>query len=282
MISLNFSDNEIREQVLDFMRSLNCYPADNNNLILDGYIHRYKLKGDKSGEYSGAYCIYADGVLPAGWVEDWHSGKAITWHYDTTTLSQEQRDYFNSDEFRKKSEAERNRREKERQAKQAEAAERSRILWEALKEAPGNHPYLKKKQVFPYGIRINSENKLAIPLRDINGNVKSIQWISPDGSKRFQPDTALEGLFWSIGLDTLKPADFDGVILLGEGFATMAKLYELTGKPCVAGISCYFMKSVAEAIMRHYPHARIIVMADNDKVTEDRRGYNPGSEPSFD
>ncbi len=136
--------------------------------------------------------------------------------------------------------------------------------------------YLKNKQVFPYGIRINSENKLAVPLRNINGIVKSIQWINPDGSKRFQQDTSLDGLFWSIGLDTLNTSDFEGVILLGEGFATMAKLYELTGKPCVAGLSCYSLKAIAQAIKSKYFKCKIIVMADNDWATEAKRGFNPG------
>ena len=269
----NINIFEIEQQVLDFMRDNNAEPATSISLILDGQIHRYKIQGDKRGEYSGAYCIHTDG-LPAGWIEDWHTGSPVKWHFDMSSMHQEQRDYFNSPDYQAKIKKDKIKREKELKAKQAEAAERSRILIQTLPDAPENHPYLQAKQVYPYGVKINND-ALAVPLRDIDGNVRSIQWISPDGEKRFQPDTALDGVFWSIALDTVSQNP-DSVILLGEGFATMAKVHELTNLPCVAGISCYFMASVAKALKKKFTASRLVIIADNDKATELRRGFNPG------
>lgn len=279
MLLNQFSDFDIQQQVLDFMRSIDCEPADNSSLVMDGNIHRYRLSGDKKGELSGAYCIHTDG-LPAGWVEDWHTGNAVKWRFNTSGLSQEQRDYFNSQEFRKKAEEDYKRKEAKRKQKQAEASEHARILWESLKEAPETHPYLKAKQVYPYGIRVN-DSSLAVPLRDINNNIMSIQWIDAEGSKRFFTDAPLDGAFWSIALDTLKEHP-DYPILLGEGFATMAKVHELTSCPCVAAISCYFLKNVAEKLKAKYSKSKIIILADNDIATEAKRGFNPGISHAMD
>lgn len=276
MTDIQISVTEIEQQVLASMSELGVTPASYESLQLDGELHRYDIDGDKRGSKNGVYSIHTDNI-PAGFIQDWKRGVKEKWRYKGANLTAEQEAYYDSDEYRKKYEAEQKQREEERKKKQAEAADRSRIFIETLPEAPENHPYLKKKQVYPYGVKI-SGSTLAIPLRDIDGAVKSVQWIDTDGFKKFQPDTSITGLFWNVGLDTVKEkeADFDGVILLGEGFATMAKVYELTNKPCISALNCYGLKPVAERLKKKYPKSRIIITADNDKGTEIKRDFNPG------
>ena len=271
-----FNDEEIERQVLDFMASINASPAAYEKLVFDGSLHRYDIDGEKRGRKSGAYIIHTDG-FPAGFIQNWKIGVKEKWKFDTTGLPEEQRQYFNSEEYRRQEEEREKRqqeREQKRKEKQIEAAEYSRIFWETLKEASENHEYLQKKHIKPLGVRTNGL-QLAIPLRNIQGIVKSIQWIDIDGKKRFQPNTAIDGLFWSVGLENI-PIDVENTILLGEGFATMAKIHELIGLPCVAGISCHFMKAVAKLLHEKYSKSKIYVMADNDKATELKRGFNPG------
>ena len=273
MAVYNISDYDIEAQFMVFLRNNNIEPADNIRLILDGQCHRYRLNGDKHGDKSGAYCIYTDG-FPAGWAEDWHVGQSINWHYDTSGMPKEQRDYYESPEYKKKIEVAKKKREQERLQRQAEASDKARIRIETLPDAPENHRYLQAKQIYPYSVKLDGQN-LAIPLHDINGNIKSLQWISPDGEKKIYPDTMPKGLFWSIGLDLLTTHP-NWPILLGEGYATMAKVHELTGYPCIAGISCYYLAETAKALKGKYAKHKIIVMADNDKKTELKRGFNPG------
>ena len=268
------SESEIRAQVIEFMSSLKIEPYD-ENLILDGELRRFRTKGDRAGEYSGAYCIHTDG-LPAGFVMDWRTGAKSIWRFDTHSLSQEQREYISSPEFKEKADRHRLQREKELAERHKRAAEYSRVLFDHLKPAPENNPYLKRKKVYPYNINVQDDT-LVVPLRDIDGKLKSLQWIYPDGTKRFQPDTSIDGAFWSIALDTVKPND-SGIIFLGEGFATMAKVHELTGKASVAAITCHALKDVAQKLQEKYPESRIIIMADDDKGTEQKRGINPGIE----
>lgn len=264
------TENDIEHAVLEYMAQLDVSPAPYERLILDGQLHRYDIDGDKRGSINGVYLIHTDGI-PAGFVQDWKRGKKEKWRYNDSNLTEEERNYFNSEEYQAKINAEREKKKQKLRQRQIEAADRSRIICETLPEAKDDHPYLKKKGITAHGVKLNGDI-LAIPLRDIDGNIGSLQWIDPDGQKRFQPDTALSGLFWSIGLEQQPTSP----ILLGEGFATMAKIHELTGYPCVAGIACSFLKKVAKKLRERYSEAKIYVMADNDKGTEERRGYNPG------
>ena len=276
-MSYNFDYNDIKQQVLDFMRSLDIQPYDERKIIIDGELHRYRTHDDKASQTSGAYCIHIDG-LPAGFVQDWRKGIKEDWHFDTSGLAAEQRTYFNSEEFRKKAEQEHREAEAKRKKKQAEASEQARILWDTLKPAPEDHPYLVAKKVKSYGLRYSPESKtLAVPMFNTNGVVNSIQWITPDGTKRFQTGVPIEGLFFGIALDSID-INTDGMttINIGEGYATMAKVYELTGIPCVAAFACHKLLEVAKIIKTLYPNAKIIVVADNDKATELKRGHNPG------
>ncbi|MBQ3695150.1 MAG: toprim domain-containing protein, partial [Synergistaceae bacterium] len=268
------SEEEIRQQVLRLMSQLGISPARQyENLILDGEIHRYVVEGDRRGKKNGAYCIYTDG-LPAGFVQDWKRDVKTDWKYDTSGLSQEERTYYDSDEYRQKAEEERKKREAERKQKQIEASEHARILFESLKEAPGNHKYLQTKQIYSYGLRIK-DTSLAVPLRDMQGIVRSIQWINADGTKKFYSGASTYGLFWSVALDTLK-ADTTDRIYLCEGMATGAKAYELTNIPTAAALTCANLTKIAETIRKAYPKAEIVILADDDRETENNRQFNPG------
>ncbi len=271
--SFNYSD--IKQQVLDFMRSLNVQPRDERDIIIDGYLHRYSTHDDKSYNQSGAFCIFTDGI-PAGWVQDWRKGEAVNWHYDMSTLDNEQCTYFNSDEFKQKAERERKEAEEKRKDKQNKAISLARQSWHDLKPAPDNHPYLISKKVKNYGLHFNEDTKaLAVPLRDISGQVQSLQWIRPDGQKRFFEGAPTEGAFFAVALD-LVDDKYTGAVLLAEGYATAAKLYELTGLPSVAAINCHALMEVARLLKEKYPKCVILVMADDDKETELKHGFNPG------
>lgn len=269
----NFNIFDIEQQVLDFMRQLDASPAPYERLFIDDALHRYDIDGDRRGSKCGAYCIHPDGI-PAGFVQDWKRNTKANWKFDTSDMPQEQRNYYDSKEYKEKCELKKQQRKAELEKKHAEIADFCRIQIATLPDAPENHKYLQSKQIYPYGVKFNGKS-LAVPLRDIDGNVKSIQWIEPNGDKRFHTESAPKGSFWSVALDTINE-NSEGTILLGEGFATMAKVHELTGLPCVAGISCHFFDAVAVALKRKYSKCKVIMTADNDLGTQIRRGFNPG------
>ena len=267
------SEDEIRRQVLALMSQLGISPAAYEDLKLDGELHRYDVAGDKRGRKNGAYIIHTDGI-PAGFVQDWKRDEKTTWKYDMSGLSSEDRAYYESEEYQKKAEEERKKREAERKQKQLEASEHARILFDSLSEAPGDHKYLQKKQIYSYGLCIKDKS-LAVPLRDIKGIVRSIQWINEDGAKRFYSGASIDGLFWSVALDTLSE-DTTERIYLCEGMATGAKAYELTNTPTAAALTCANLTKLAETLRSAYPKAELVILADDDRETENNRQFNPG------
>ncbi len=266
-------ESEIREQVLSLMSQLGIRPASYEELRLDGEIHRYDIEGDRRGKKNGAYCIHTDG-LPAGFVQDWKRDVKTIWKYDMSSFSAEEREYYDSEEYRQKAEEERKRKESERKAKEIEASERARILFESLPPADSEHEYLKRKRINRYGLR-QQDDRLVVALRDINGIVRSIQWIKGDGTKRFYPVARIEGLFWSVALDSLKTETTEQIYIC-EGMATGAKAYELTKVPVAAAITCNNLEETAKKLRERYPKAEIIILADDDKETEEKCKNNPG------
>ena len=263
----SISDEDIRLQFSAFLDANGMTPDAGYTLILDGERHRYRIDGHKKGTKNGVYCVHTD-ALPAGWAQNWAGGDVMLWKYDTSGMSQEQKTWFTdqSPEAKAAREQRRKEAEKKNREKQIKASDSARITFETLPEAAEDHPYLKLKKVYAYGIKLNGTS-LAIPLRDIDGKIKSLQWIKDDGTKLFYPDAPTKGLFWSVGLDTLKD-HLDRPILVGEGFATTAKVYELTGIPAVAALNCGNLEPVCKALRKKYPKSKIIITADNDRLTE--------------
>ena len=111
-------------------------------------------------------------------------------------------------------------------AAQAIAADKAERRWE-LAEPAVDHRYLEDKGCGAHGARIDAST-LLIPVQDADGRRMSLQRIYPDGSKFFEQDGAISG-----GMFVLGEIDPDGVILIGEGFSTMATCHEATDLPAV-------------------------------------------------
>ena len=251
--------DEIQAQLVKFIQQVDAAPCNKDfKFIIDGQIHRYRTSEDKRSQTSGAYCIWADG-WPSGWIQDWRNGKAIHWSFKKEKIRDG--DFKSSltnerikqlEEISKKHQAEM---QKQQESLHAGASERARDIFEQLRPVDVTHPYLRNKGVKSYGLRVNSENNLAVPLKDIDGRFISIQWINPDGDKKFFPGASTKGAFFSVALDILKQkSEAKKPILLGEGYATMATIYEITGCPCVAAMYCGNLFDVAKALKSKYPN----------------------------
>ena len=264
---------DARSQFLDFMKCLDVQAYNESEIVLDGELHRYRTHEDSPGKLSGAYCVYPEG-LPAGFVQDWRKGIKETWHYDTSVFDDVRRAYYESEEFKREAAEQRRQAEAKRKEQRERAAQAARAEWELLAEVPSDHEYLKSKGISAHGLRYNVETQaLAVPLRDKTGEVRSIQWIYPNGEKRFYKDAGLDGVYYSIGLSNDAP-----VILLGEGMATMTKVHELTEYPVVAAISCHRLLEVAKILHTEYPNSQLVITADDDQQTGHKLGRNPGKQ----
>ena len=230
----------------------------------DGKLHRFKVEGDKA---RNSWFILHPGPPAAGAFGCWKRGTKENWHDGKGDLSQTQWDTVRR-QWRE-AEAARERIETGRREKARAVAG---WVMSRAKPAGGRHPYLIAKAVKPAGDLREYRRALALPLRDAAGTLHSLQFISPDGVKRFLTGGRTSGCFFSVGD---KP---EGVLIIAEGYATAASIFEATGFATVAAMNCGNLVTVAKALRAKWPQRGIILAADNDQWTEGNAGLSKATE----
>jgi putative DNA primase/helicase len=157
----------------------------------DGELHRFPSNG-KRGDDAGWYVLHLDGI-PAGAFGDWRSGLGQKWRVDVghTILPEEEAAHW------ARVDAMRRQRETEEDQHTAEAREKAGFIWHAAKNAPTDHPYLLRKGIKPYGVRLHND-ALVIPMRD-EAMLHGLQFIGADGDKRFLTGSRVSGCYFLMG-----------------------------------------------------------------------------------
>jgi len=225
----------------------------------EGRIVRFRVEGDKAGSRNG-WAILHRHPIPAGAFGSWKTGEQHTWRATTNeTATPAERA-----EQQRKLQAAQQARTAEEARVRAEAAARALKLWSGAKPATDDHPYLRNKGVHAFGLRA-LRDQLMIPARDADGRLHTLQFIGPDGSKRFLTGGRIAGCYYAIG----RP---DDALLLAEGYATAATLHQATGHAVAVCFNCGNLVAVARALRAKFPRLRFVVCADNDTATPG----NPG------
>lgn len=158
-----------------------------------------------------------------------------------------------------------------REAAQTKAAEAAHRQLDAASDT-GASPYLQRKAVGPHGVRFAADGALLVPMRSVQGELRGLQTIAADGSKRYARGAQKTGLLHWCG-----NPEGAAVLLICEGYATAASLFEATRHPCAVAFDSGNLRHVAQALRAHYgPGAALVLAADNDRETEARTGKNPG------
>lgn len=227
-------------------------------IIPDGRFHRFRPNGSRNPD--GWYVLHGDGI-PAGSYGNWKTGESFTWCMKKQSeLSPKERV-----EFRQRIEQQSRAREAEQARIYEQAARKAEWIWKTATPATEDHPYLKRKQVKAFGLRIAKDKRLIIPARNASGSIRTLQFIADDGEKRFLPGGRKAGHFFEIPGDT-------GTIYAGEGFATLATIHMAKGCQSVIAFDAGNLLPVARTIRQKYPKSEIIIAADNDAWTKG----NPG------
>lgn len=276
-------ENKIIEQFRDAMFQQGIAVSD--DIIADGAFHRVHVDGDKPRSRNGWYILHLDGAKPAGAFGSnrlYGNNVKFTWAGQTKEMSPEERR-----EMRRKMAKQKAEREAAQRAKREAAAIEAARRWDSATDCT-EHPYLTRKGVKSHGLRVGvwektdpetgevrclSRNALLIPIRDASKRIHSLQAIYPKklGSrdKDYLKDGAKEGLFYSFG----KPLTVDvggkqrAVITIGEGYATMASVHEVTGHAAIAAFDAGNLLPVARTVRMRFPDAVIVIIADNDQWT---------------
>ena len=225
-------------------------------LLPDGQLHRCDAAG-RHGKGDAAYLLHLDGI-PAGGFENHRDGLGWeSWRASVqAAMTEEERAACRKTIERQKAE-----REAARAAAFKEAmAKAAWILQQSTHAKPG-HPYLVRKRVQPHRLR-DYRGMLVAPMRTLDGALTSLQFIGPDGAKRYLRGGATAGALYGIG----RRGAMD-VIAIAEGFSTAATVHEATGFPVAVAFDAGNLALVARAIRAKYPAARIVMCADDDWKT---------------
>lgn len=225
----------------------------------DGRIVRFRIQGDKSSSRNG-WAILHRSPVPAGAFGSWKTGEQHSWRSGTNQVLSA----AEQEELRRKLAAAQQARAAEQEKVRAEAAGKAARLWQQAAPAFDSHPYLKAKGVRSFALRV-LRDRLLIPARDAAGRLHTLQFIGPDGAKRFLSGGRIAGCYYAIG----RPRD---VLLLAEGYATAATLHQATGLAVAVCFNCGNLLDVAKSLRAKFPRLRFVICADNDARTPG----NPG------
>lgn len=218
-----------------------------SEIIPDGKLHRFHIEGHKCGTRNGAYILYAD-KCPAGWFMDYKTGISQTWRSSSGSR-------VSYTLIKQIEEAKRQREVEQRQAHE-KAAAKAAYIWRSVKPAI-NHSYLEKKRINPHGTGLYHDT-LVIPIYNESDRLVNHQFIDTQGNKRFLSGGRKRGCFHVIG-------DITNRILICEGFATGASLYEDSGQRVIVAFDAGNLLPVAKNIRELSPDSEIILCGDNDK-----------------
>jgi phage/plasmid primase-like uncharacterized protein len=246
------------EQFCAAIERAGLVPPD--TIIADHELHRFSSDG-RPGKLAGWYVFHGNGDIATGTFGCWRTGIKESWQGNIgRPMTDEERDLIKSRIADAKQ-----KHELEQKKAQAEASKRASRIWDSAAEAPADHPYLQKKGVQPHGLRIHSDGRLLVPLRDSAGAMHSVQFIAADGSKRFLTGGKVNGCHFILG-------EPNGVLALAEGFATGATIVEDVGHAVAVCFNAGNLPPAAEGLRAKFADLRFVVCADDDATVPG----NPG------
>ena len=249
-----------------------------------GKLCRCQVKGDseKRGWYHLHELRMANGdELIVGSYGQWRGAEnnATKIEIKKSELSAEQRE-----SIRKRMAEDKRQAEAVRKADAARAAAKAAAAWRKCTEQ-GDCDYLQRKGVQSHGVRFSPSGSMLIPMLDVAGTVHGLQIIRSRTAKGATPKgrKPMEKEYWPRGL--IKKGHFHmlgmpvgaAVVLVAEGYATAASLFEATGLPTVVAFDANNLAPVAAVLHARYKTARLLICADDDSFSEGNPGVTCAS-----
>lgn len=232
------------------------------DLKTDGTWQRVPVVGKKKNNRSGAYCLSeynlkSGRVAIVGSMTNHVSGEEIRLTLDDQIEATPEE----IAEAKKQAVviAKKNREEKIKL--QAEVAKKATDLFGNLPDN-GKSKYLDQKKVKAWGIRF-TRGSICVPAINAKGKIQTLQFINPEGDKKFLSGGAKRGHFHLI---KKMPDDSRAHSILGfaEGYATAATLHEQLGHEMAITFDAGNILPVAQALRKIWPDRPFVFFADHD------------------
>ncbi len=212
---------------------------------------------DKPGDKAGWYVFYL-GDISAGAFGNWRTDLKEIW------CSKDRREmtYAESANYTHMAAEAKRQREALKLELQAAAKAKAKTIWDAA-EPVFVHPYLSKKGVQSHNLK-QSRGSLIVPVKDVAGEIHSLQFITTDGDKKFLFGGKIEGCSFTI------PGDDQ--LAICEGYATGATINQATGATVICAFNSGNLEPVAKVVRASCPNHSITICADNDRFTAGNTG----------
>ena len=244
----------------EFLNRIKSAGVLENSVIADGQKHRITVDGDKGKEQSGFYVLHSDGVAN-GYFMNNRTGEEIKWTSKEHSMTPEEKAEMKALYNAKKAERE------QADKMLTEKAEKAIYAKFMNKETVSEHTYLSNKMIDPTSnIYAGQDSTITIPLFNIDGRLKSAQYINENGEKRFAKNTNKVGAFHIVD-GSVSDLKYAKSVVIAEGYATAASINEaLNNKDVkvIAAMSANNLDHTVKAVTEKYPNINVIIAADND------------------
>jgi P4 family phage/plasmid primase-like protien len=149
--------------------------------------------------------------------------------------------------------------ERDLAADHAAAAETAARILSVSTELDPAQAYVVRKGIIPYSARQSADGAIVLPVHGPDGTLQSLQFIRPDGQKRFLPKGKMTAGRLFLGCPS------DGLpMTLVEGWATGCSAHEASGGVIVVCFSGANLDDVAADLRRQFPGSPLFVAGDLD------------------
>ena len=264
---------EAREEFAQVLRDLGCL-VSGDHPIMDGRPHRLPTHGDRRNEKAGFY-IASNVGIPSGFAQDNRTGQTSKWVAKGHRLNQAERAQAHAAALREQEE-----RERERKRLHAETAEYLERRLATFVAPAVTTPYLASKGVQSFdGVFTDRNGSLmVVPGYDASGKLWTLQYIQPDGTKRFARNSRQAGCCHPIG--GWQAVASAPLLILAEGYSTAATIAQVLQRPTIACFNAANLVQVARDLHARFPNKSVLIAADDDRELEERNRERFGSRPN--
>ena len=246
--------NDIQREFVDWLQSQGVLLDPKKGLVDEGEIGRAYMDVDGRRKQIAWYQVWFNQDRPYGTANRYDIGQIGEWRANNSEgykLSKEQKEEIE----RRKEQA-----IMAQEIEHSKVSKKAQTMWDQAQPCD-IHPYLESKGVVSHGLR-QYKDALLIPAYNQNFSVQTLQFISPDGQKRFLTGGKKKGGFYCIGKEHLDTAH---IINYTEGYATGASYYADRKEPVIVSFDAGNLPHVAEVIFSLYPKAKHVFIADFDE-----------------
>jgi putative DNA primase/helicase len=250
------------QNVIEQMADNGLKGSFTNSLSIDGKMHRVRPDWEpkakkKRGFYIFWYFCTDSGknyiVGTYGWFKGSETYKFNVSLKSGVVLTQAEKKRFAQEQEEKQKLA-----KVERQKEIAATEKRALDIWNKL-PTQGRSPYLQRKKVTAFNIRF-TRGSIVLPVYGFDRVLSGLQFIDPEGNKKFLTGTVKKGRFCILG-ESINPS---GYMAICEGYATGASIRMATNWIVFIAFDAGNLIHVAKAVREKYRQAKIVICGDDD------------------